>query len=130
MIGSTTSDTIILEFGVPQGSVLGPELFNIYIRSLYRTIEKSGFNVQGYADDHQVYKTFKPCDQVNVLGIQIVNCARTIQHWMVEYCLQLNPGKTQILIIASPQVLNQLSIGGVQLSNDTCCNTSVKNCDP
>ena len=49
---------------------------------------------QGYADDHQVYKTFKPCDQVNVLGIQIVNCARTIQHWMVEYCLQLNPGKT------------------------------------
>lgn len=119
-IGSTTSDTIILEFGVPQGSVLGPVLFNIYIRSLYRTIEKSGFNVQGYADDHQVYKTFKPCDQVNVLGIQIVNCARTIQHWMVEYCLQLNPGKTQILIIASPQVLNQLSIGGVKLSNDTC----------
>ena len=39
---------------------------------------------------------------------------------MVEYHLQLNPGKTQILVIASPHVLNKISLGDVQLSNDKC----------
>ena len=119
-LGSVTSDAILLEFGVPQGSVLGPVLFNIYMRSLYHTIAKSGFNVQGYADDQQVYKTFKPCDQINTLNIQVVNCFRVIQQWMIDYCLQLNPGKTQILLIAPANVLKQVSIRGLQLSSSTC----------
>ena len=39
---------------------------------------------------------------------------------MVEYCLQLNPGKTQILLVAPVRILKQISIRGVQLSNGTC----------
>ena len=128
-LGSVTSDTIILEFGVPQGSVLGPILFNVYIRSLYKTIEKFGFQVQGYADDHQIYKSFKACDHVDVLTIQIINCFKTIQQWMVHFCLQLNPGKTQLIVVGPPQVLNQLHIGGVILSTDICVRfvSSVRN---
>ena len=128
-LGNVVSDSIILQFGVPQGSVLGPILFNIYIRSLYSTIEKCGFTVQGYADDHQVYKSFKPCDQVDILTIHIVNCFKTIEQWMLDYGLQLNTGKTQIVVVAPPSVLKLLDIGGVILSGNVCIRflSSVKN---
>ena len=67
-----------------------------------------------------MYRTFRPCDQINVLNVQLVNCFRSIHLWMAEYCLQLNPGKTQILLIAPTNILEQLSIRGAQLSNGTC----------
>ena len=57
-IGEHESSEVTILFGVPQGSVLGPVLFNIYVRSLYRSVMKQKFLIHGYVDDHQVYKNF------------------------------------------------------------------------
>ena len=119
-LGSVLSEEIIIKFGVPQGSVLGPVLFNLYIRSIYRTVKKLKFSIMGYADDHQIYKQFKTDDQHQILANELVNCFSEIENWMKTYFLQLNSEKTEIMIIGSQSVLQQIDIGGVMLSSSVC----------
>ena len=89
-IGETFSDIIELLFGVPQGSVLGPVLFKIYIRSLYKYVKPIKFEIEGFADDHQLYKQFLVSMQRQALGEDIEDCLKHISVWMNSHLLRLN----------------------------------------
>ena len=117
-IGDSYSDLMELLFGVAQGSVLGPRLFKIYIRSLYKHVQSTKFNIEGFADDHQLIKQFMIKFQSTALGANIVDCLKHIGTWMNEHFLKLNETKTKILVMAPPSVQREIHIRGIFIGND------------
>ena len=85
------SETGSLIYGEAQDSVLGPPLFNIYIRSLKKHVEPSKFSIFGFADDHQLIKTFLPVLQVQALDGDIedqrFSNVRTTQNSCLLVCI-------------------------------------------
>jgi hypothetical protein len=59
-MGNSVSDSFSLSVGVPQGSILGPILFNCIMAGLARQLEKMEVNHHIYADDTQIWIPFKP----------------------------------------------------------------------
>lgn len=116
-IGACFSDSTSLDFGVPQGTVLGPRLFNIYLRPLYKYIESINVKIFGYSDDHQTIKAFLPSLQHQALIKDIKHCLEHISRWMSESFLCINQSKTKILVMASPAVQNSIDIRGTFVNN-------------
>ena len=119
-IENTVSDTIPVLFGVPQGSVLGPILFNIYISSLSLLIRNFGFNTSGYADDNAAYQSFALTFQYHVISTQLPNLLNQIHQWMNLYFLKLNPDKTEIIMFLPQQLKDSHTINGCIFTDGSC----------
>uniref|UniRef100_A0A3B3DFR7 Reverse transcriptase domain-containing protein n=1 Tax=Oryzias melastigma TaxID=30732 RepID=A0A3B3DFR7_ORYME len=74
--------------GVPQGSILSPILFNLYMLPLGDVIRRHGVDFHSYADDTQLYIAVSP-DDLEPLNT-LLNCILDIKSWMAENFLQLN----------------------------------------
>ena len=95
-VGQAVSEPRPLQFGVPQGSVLGPVLFILYTRSLADLLESHGVSYHFYADDTQIY-----IEIGNLMDVKdkILNLMHDIKVWMLRRKLKLNEGKTEILLV-------------------------------
>ena len=110
------SDSCLLHYGVPQGSVLGPQLFTVYTSPLGRIIHAHGLDFHLFADDSQLYVFVKPV-QANVDGAigRLQKCCHDIRTWLWRKFLKLNDDKTEMLLIGSRQQLSKIALPGVNV---------------
>ena len=83
-INNTTSNTVDIKYGVPQGSVLGPIIFNICIDQISKIIRKHGINYHMYADDLQLYIEVKSIDDIPTATRKLNICLDEIKTWYNE----------------------------------------------
>ena len=104
-IGCETSEPRLISYGVPQGSILGPALFNIYINDL-PSVPKVG-SLECYVDDSQLYLSF-PVRDTTLAADQLTEDLRNIAAWCCKNSLLINPDKTKLLVLGTPQMLMKI----------------------
>ena len=127
--GNTTSSSRRLEFGVPQGSILGPLLFIFYTAPIQDIISAHNLDCMFYADDSQLYITIDPHDQRPALNT-LRKCISEIIEWNTINKLVCNPSKTKVIQFSSRfvknPILSDFLIGNARVQpSDRVCNLSV-----
>ena len=96
-VGANRSAEVFCEHGVPQGSVLGPLLFTLYIAPVANVITSHEVSHLQYADDTQLYIALDKDESIEILQ----NCADAVYSWFAQNGLSLNPEKSEAILLGT-----------------------------
>ena len=85
-----------LQYGVLQGSVLGPLLFILYTLDVISIATSNGVGAHSYADDSQLY-LHCPSTNQSTAASRLAECIESVERWMRSNRLKLNSDKTQFM---------------------------------
>ena len=112
-VNDTLSTPKRIKCGVPQGSILGPLLFLLYINDMPDCLQNS--DPSPYADDTVICASSNDCnDLVAIINADLEN----IRKWMGKNKLQIHPKKSKYMFVASPHNLkNNINDHPVSINN-------------
>ena len=100
-VNNELSDSGLVKAGVPQGSVLGPLLFLLYINDI---TDNLGNLARLFADDTSLSYSGKNFDLMQIDDLQILD------QWAKTWLVYFNPKKTKALIISNNTNIPELNI--------------------
>lgn len=109
-----TSEESTLQFGVPQGSILGPRKFIEYAEDASLELLRHRLRYHLYADDMQGHKHGKPAEVPTIVAA-MEHCVADVGAWCASKRLQLNADKTEILWFGSAANLRKMPPDGGSL---------------
>ena len=110
------------QFGIPQGSILGPMIFNFCITDLHKIVPPST-NFSPYADDTSLYSSCSVAD-LTIQEKEINDTLDDLNSWSHCSNLALNPSKTKSMLFSTSQSSEyhllgsrqtHLSVGGMPI---------------
>ena len=104
-IGSAVSSLLPITHGVPQGAILSPLMFSIYVNDLPQAPQTS--DLDSFVDDSKVLLSFliKDLDQAT---INLEEDLARVANWCSTNQLLPNPSKTKFILIGTRQLLQRL----------------------
>ena len=110
-VNSTYSSWSAIDCGVPQGSILGPFLFNIYMCDLFLFVHP---NIPNYADDNTLYAT---SSSTQIVKSNLESDAELLLQWMANNAFKANPDKSYLLLNNMDNNLS-VNINGYEIFNN------------
>ena len=101
-----------LEYGVPQGSILGPLLFNIFINDIFFFIKKA--KIANYADDNTAYTTEENIDEL-LNRLKFETCI--LLHWFKVNEVKSNDDKCHLFVPDEDNVVINVANETIELTN-------------
>ena len=101
-IDDRTSESVNVGFGVPQGSILGPMLVNLYVSDLQDHLPSSIGSFQ-YADDTTIYSSC-PTPELQRCAQELNSTLNTVSSWSNDSHLALNSKKTKTKLLSTSQM--------------------------
>ena len=94
-VNGVLSDELPLNAGVPQGSVLGPLLFLIYINDIADTLLGK---TRLYADDTSLSYSSSELAQIEIV---LNNDLKKLKEWALKWLINFNPAKTEVILVSN-----------------------------
>ena len=114
VVNTTKSSILNVNWGVPQGSRLGPLLFLIFVNDMMKVVKYGSCEM--YADDSAITVMGNSTSEIQT---KLEENARKVTHWLDENYLMLAPEKSELMVVCNKYMAKQIQNFEIQVEGKT-----------